>query len=118
MNDLTYYLGLPWTFKFSKISDDGAYYLATVEELKGCISHGDTLQEAVEMIQDALKGYLEVCLEDNTPIPEPLNLQEFSGKFQIRPGQQRHFEMAKVAKAKGMSINQAVNVAIDYYLKT
>ncbi|MEO1374391.1 MAG: type II toxin-antitoxin system HicB family antitoxin [Cyanobacteria bacterium J06635_10] len=35
-------------------------YVAEVPELPGCVSQGKTLDEAVENIKDAIKGYLYV----------------------------------------------------------
>jgi predicted RNase H-like HicB family nuclease len=34
-------------------------YTATVPSLPGCISYGEDIKEAREMIKDAIKGYLE-----------------------------------------------------------
>lgn len=35
-------------------------YIAEVPKLPGCLSQGKTLDEAVENIKDAIKGYLQV----------------------------------------------------------
>ncbi len=35
-------------------------YVAEVPELPGCLSQGKTLDEALENIKDAIKGYLHV----------------------------------------------------------
>lgn len=35
-------------------------YVASVPELLGCVSQGKTLDEAIENIKDAIKGYLHV----------------------------------------------------------
>ena len=35
-------------------------YIAEVPELPGCVSQGKTLDEAIENIKDAIKGYLHV----------------------------------------------------------
>lgn len=35
-------------------------YVADVPELQGCMSQGKTMEEAVDNIQDAIKGYLKV----------------------------------------------------------
>lgn len=39
--------------------EDGGYWVEC-PELPGCASQGDTIQEALEMIQDAIKGHLDV----------------------------------------------------------
>lgn len=35
-------------------------YVAEVPEISGCVSQGKTLDEAIENIKDAIKGYLYV----------------------------------------------------------
>lgn len=41
-------------------------------DLKGCLTCGDDLKEAIEMAQDALGGYLLVSeMDDNDDIPAP-----------------------------------------------
>ena len=35
-------------------------YVASVPELPGCVSQGKTLDETIENIKDAIKGYLHV----------------------------------------------------------
>ena len=42
-----------------------AGYVADVPELNGCMSQGKTIDEALENIKDAIKGWLEVEKEQN-----------------------------------------------------
>lgn len=51
--------------------DDGGGWLAEIPLLKGCITDGDSQLEALEMIEDAKRAWLEVALENNEAIPEP-----------------------------------------------
>ncbi len=46
--------------------EDG--YFVYCPELKGCHSQGDTYEEALENIKDAIKLYLEVLLEEKKEI--------------------------------------------------
>ena len=39
--------------------EDG-FYIVSCRELKGCHSQGETIQEAIENIRDAIKDYKEV----------------------------------------------------------
>ena len=55
-------------FEF-EVAEEGGY-VASVPELPGCVSEGDTLEEALEMIQDAMEGWLHVAAEHGDPIPE------------------------------------------------
>lgn len=45
-------------------------YTVYVPDLPGCVSEGDTAEEATEMIRDAIAGYLESRRENAWPLPE------------------------------------------------
>ena len=51
--------------------DDGGGYSAHFPDLPGCMSDGETPQEAVENAMDALKCWMEVQHERGVEIPEP-----------------------------------------------
>ena len=44
-------------------------FTVTVPALPGCISYGQNLNEAKEMILDAINGYIESLTKHNEPIP-------------------------------------------------
>ena len=44
-------------------------YTATVPALPGCISEGDTLEEALRNISDAIEGYIKVLSKHSRKIP-------------------------------------------------
>ena len=46
-------------------------FVVTVPKLPGLVTEGDTFEEAVSMVQDAIKGYIEVLQSSNESIPEP-----------------------------------------------
>ncbi len=50
-------------------ADEGGY-VVSIPSLPGCVSQGETFEEASEMIKDALKGYLEVLKEEGQDIPQ------------------------------------------------
>ena len=52
--------------------EDGAF-VAECPSLPGCISQGKTRKEAVDNIQDAIRGYLENLRKHNDPIPPPIH---------------------------------------------
>jgi predicted RNase H-like HicB family nuclease len=51
-------------------ADDGSYSVY-VPDLPGCISTGDTVDEALRMIREAIQGHLQLLREQGEPIPEP-----------------------------------------------
>ena len=48
--------------------EDGGY-VATVPALPGCVSQGDTRDEVIANIREAIEVYLEDCQEVGDPIP-------------------------------------------------
>lgn len=55
---------------FELQSEPEGGYTITVPSLPGCISYGKTFEEAMEMIKDAMEGWLAVAREEDVPIPE------------------------------------------------
>jgi len=47
-------------------------YVASAPELKGCMAHGYTREEAIREIQDAIQLQLEVMQEKGMLVPEPM----------------------------------------------
>ena len=53
-------------------------YGAYVPDLPGCIAAGETLEETVRLIRDAVKFHLEGLCEDGVLLPpEPTSLAEY-----------------------------------------
>lgn len=57
--------------------DDGHAYGITVPDLKGCYSAGDTLEEAMVNVKEAMQGYLEISSEDGEDIPVGSDIDKF-----------------------------------------
>ena len=53
--------------------DEDGVFVAEVPSLPGCISQGDTREEAIKNIQDAIEGYLESLKVHDEPIPPPIH---------------------------------------------
>jgi antitoxin HicB len=109
---IEYYLGLPYTIELQRDAEEG--WFVRVKELPGCTSQGDTAEEAVAMIQDAMRGWLEVALEMGDAIPEPRPEEEYSGKFVVRVPRSLHRELVETADREGVSLNQYINVALAH----
>lgn len=63
---------LEYSIQIERLSaEDGGGYLATVPSLPGCMSDGETPEEALENIQDAIEAWLEAAREWGRPIPAP-----------------------------------------------
>lgn len=51
-------------------ADDGSFSV-WVPDLPGCASAGDTQDEALAMIRDAIEGHIAVLREHGDPVPPP-----------------------------------------------
>jgi antitoxin HicB len=45
-------------------------YTVTVPALPGCITQGETLEEAIAMAKDAIRLHIESLIADGEPVPE------------------------------------------------
>lgn len=101
------YMDLPYNYLIKPISDEsGDYYHATVLELDGCQSSGETFQEAYKNLREAMEGWIETKLESGFPVPAPLDNSRFSGKFVIRVPKSLHARLSVEAGQEGVSLNQ------------
>lgn len=100
------YLRLPYTIQLRRY-EDGTYF-ADVAELPGCMTEADTEEEALEMIRDAMAGWIEVAVSEGLQIPEPAGESEYSGRFLVRASKSLHRELAERAEREGVSLNQLV----------
>ncbi len=49
--------------------DEGGYTV-TVPALPGCVTQGETLEEAIAMAKDAIRLYIESLIADGEVVPE------------------------------------------------
>lgn len=59
---------LKYTAVFEPAEEGG--YVVYVPSLPGCVTQGDSFEEALEMVKDAISGYLEVKKEMGQEILE------------------------------------------------
>ena len=52
-------------------------YGAYVPDLPGCVAAGETREEAVKLIREAIEMHLEAMHEDGLPVPEPLSSADY-----------------------------------------
>lgn len=96
---------LPYTVEITP--DDGSYF-AKIKELDGCMTVGETMAEALAMIEDAKHTWLTAAVEDDIeiPLPESMQAERYSGRFALRLPKSLHQQLAKGAERDGVSMNQ------------
>ena len=108
--NLNYYLDLPYTRELIPEPEGG--WFVRIKELSGCMSQGDTPEEAMAMIEDAMQGWLEVALAHGQTIPEPRLDEDYSGKFVVRVPKSMHRKLVEQADQDGVSLNQWILEAL------
>jgi antitoxin HicB len=104
------YLELPYTRELIPEPEGG--WFVRIKELPGCMSQGETPEEALEMIDDAMVGWLEAALAHGLAIPEPRGDEDYSGKFVVRVPRSMHRKLVEQAGEDGVSLNQWIVAAL------
>jgi len=113
--NLEYYLNLPWTYRVEYSHEDKCY-VASIAELKGCMSDGETMQESALMIKEALVSHITALLSNGDEIPEPMQPELYKGKIAYRTTPARHYKIALKAGSLGKSISKTIDEMIDFSL--
>lgn len=112
---LEYYMNLKYPTQLTEIAvEDGGGYLVEIPLLKGCISDGETIAEALENIKEAKIEWFIYMLENELPIPEPADENKYSGKFVVRIPKSLHKTISEQSKLEGLSLNQYVANSLAY----
>lgn len=90
---------------------EGGGYLITFPDLPGCVSDGDTVDEAIKNGKNAISEWIKARKKWGKEIPvptPPIDHGGFSGKFIQRVPKSVHAQLAKRAEQEGISMNQLV----------
>jgi predicted RNase H-like HicB family nuclease len=105
-----HYLSLPYHVELRRDGEDEEYaWRATVSELPGCETRGDTPSEAAERITAAIANWVADALAEGREVPEPRDARAYSGKLLLRMPQTLHAELAQLAEREQVSLNAYIN---------
>ena len=105
MRTIEEYMRLPYRMEIIPDTVEGGFAVR-FPELTGCLTCGDTLEEAVRNAADCKKEWLIAAMEEGIFIPEPVSEEEYSGQFKLRIPKSLHKSLAEHSKAEGISMNQ------------
>ena len=95
-----------YPFTISPLSnEDGGGFAVEYPDLPGCISDGNSPDEAFNQGCDAVKSYLLSCAKYGDPFPKP---SEASGQWRQRVPRILHARLATKARQEGVSLNTLV----------
>jgi antitoxin HicB len=92
-------------------SDEDGGFVAIAPDLPGCSAFGESQQEALAELQDAIGAWIEAARAAGNPIPEPSDPAkdaEYSGKLLLRMPRDLHARLARLAKSETVSLNHYV----------
>ena len=78
MKTLNDYMALPYRLEIVEDQEEGGY-VVSYPDLPGCITCGDTIEEAMNNAKDAEKAWIEAALEEGIEINEPDSIEDYSG---------------------------------------
>ncbi len=87
--------------------EEGGGWLITYPDLPGCMSDGETPEEAMLNGKDAVAAWLKAAKETGREVPQPGELP--SGKFIARVPRSLHARLTARAKQEGVSMNALVS---------
>lgn len=102
---IDYYMKLPYKKEVFEDYDEGGFVIS-FPELPGCLSSGETLEEAWHNSDEAKYEWLLAALEDGINIVEPKDINNYSGQFKLRIPKSLHKQLAEQASIEGISMNQ------------
>ena len=94
--------------------EEGGGFLITFPDLPGCMSDGETIEEAINNERDAFLASVSALTDMKREIPAPtfhpdaVDVPNASGKFVARVPKSIHAQLASRAKAEGVSLNTLV----------
>ena len=88
---------------------DGGGFAIEYPDLPGCISDGETPEEALKHGADAVNAYLLNCFKHGDAVPSPAAA---SGQWRQRVPRSLHSRLVAKARQEGVSLNTLVTAMI------
>ena len=89
--------------------DEGGGYLVEYPDLPGCMSDGETVEEAIKNGREALRDCVEVFKESGRKLPQPAIE---AAQWRQRLPRTLYSKLTKQAENEGVSINSLVTSII------
>src|SRR5580658_6385075 len=89
--------------------DEGGGYLVEYPDIPGCMSDGETIEEAIANGREALRDCIDVFRESGRKVPKP-SVQ--AAQWRQRVPRTLYSKLTKQAESEGVSINSFVTAII------
>jgi antitoxin HicB len=106
-DDFARFMQLPYRIELFPAEEGG--YVAAIPELPGCITQGETAEEALKLIDDAKAAWISTAWDLSITIPMPdTRSASYSGKLNVRMPRSLHRALARQAAMEGISLNSLI----------
>ncbi len=89
--------------------DEGGGYLVEYPDIPGCMSDGETVEEAIENSREALRDCIDVFRESSRKLPKPTIV---AAQWRQRLPRTLYSKLTRQAESEGVSINSLVTAII------
>ncbi|MBW4543235.1 MAG: type II toxin-antitoxin system HicB family antitoxin [Symplocastrum torsivum CPER-KK1] len=103
---MEYYLNLQYPVTLYLDPEGG--YVVQIKDLPGCLTQGETLDEAIANINEARELWIETAYEAGDEIPLPSTDDTYNGKLLLRMPKSLHRRLAEKADGENVSLNQYI----------
>lgn len=86
-------------------SEEDGEFIATCSAFPRLSAFGETEEEALKEGKVALQLFIDACVQQGIPLPEPQMVQDYSGQVRLRLPKYLHREAARHAETEGVSLN-------------
>jgi len=95
------------------LPENGSSWGVTFPDVPGCVSAGDSFEEAVENAREALSGHLAALQADGDPIPEARTYKQVRDdedvQAEVREGATLHLVEPRVIAAERVRVNITID---------
>ena len=103
------YVELPYHMTLVQDEEqEGGKWIAAAEELPDCTSRGETAEEAIAGLKDAMAAWISAALKEGRDIPEPKSKSSHSGRLLLRMPRTLHAALVAAAERENVSLNQFI----------
>lgn len=105
---LEFYLSRKYPITIYPDSDPEVGYVVEIKDLPGCMTQGETVDEAMSNIEEARQLWIEAVYEQGNDIPLPSTENHYSGRVLLRMPKSLHQQLVENAEREEVSFNQYV----------
>ena len=100
---------IEYPFTVRKLStNEGGGYLIEFADLPGCMSDGESIEEAIKNGMEAIRCWTQAAIESGRKVPQPGDSEKVSGKWLQRAPKWLHSRLVAKCKEEGVSLNTLV----------